>query len=174
MYGEITALSSTWRMSDHDDPQASPGVHVPPPFFYAGAFGLGLAAHRRWPVSLLPPARFEAGEVGGLLLVLAAMALLAWAVATFWRAKTTIIPHRRASFLALGGPYRFTRNPMYVGMALLYLGLTLLLDSPWPLLLLPVVLLIVDRYVIRREERHLEARFGADFDAYRRRVRRWL
>ena len=60
------------------------------------------------------------------------------------------------------------------GMALLYLGLTLLLDSPWPLLLLPVVLLIVDRYVIRREERHLEARFGADFDAYRRRVRRWL
>ena len=161
-------------MSDRDDPQASPGVHVPPPFFYAGAFGLGMAAHRRWPVSLLPPARFEAGEVGGLLLVLAAMALLAWAVATFWRAKTTIIPHRRASFLALGGPYRFTRNPMYVAVVTILLGWSAAFGSKGLLGYAAVIAVAFHLRVVFGEEPWLARTHGAEWEEYVRRVPRWF
>jgi protein-S-isoprenylcysteine O-methyltransferase Ste14 len=137
---------------------------------------MALALERRWPWRLIPEAAgLERGrEPLGLILVAAALALLATAIGTFWRARTTILPNRGATFLALGGPYRWTRNPMYVGMTLLYLGLTVLVDSAWPLLPLPFVVLVIDRFVIAREERHLVERFGADYDAYRRRVRRWL
>ena len=70
--------------------------------------------------------------------------------------------------------YRFSRNPMYVSLALLYIAVTLVLDSWWPLLLLPAVLAIVDRVVILREERYLSRAFPHLYDEYRRRVRRWL
>jgi protein-S-isoprenylcysteine O-methyltransferase Ste14 len=73
-----------------------------------------------------------------------------------------------------GGPYRRTRNPMYVAMTLLYLGASLLMNGLWPLLALPVVLAALTFAVIRREERYLSSAFGAEYDAYRRRVRRWL
>lgn len=161
-------------MSALRDPQSSPGVWIPPPLFYAVGFGLGLLLHRRWPVALAGPSWIEGREIAGVVSIFSAMALLAWAVATCWRARTTIIPHQRASFLVRRGPYRWSRNPMYVGMTGLYLGMTLVLDSPWPLLFLPAVLLVIDRYVIHREESHLEARFGADYEAFRRGVRRWL
>ena len=72
------------------------------------------------------------------------------------------------------GPYRLTRNPMYVSLAALYVGVSLFANSWWPLLLLPVVLLAVDRAVIAREERYLAGAFPAEYAAYRARVRRWL
>jgi protein-S-isoprenylcysteine O-methyltransferase Ste14 len=156
-------------------PADSPAVRFPPPFAYALGFGLGLGLERRWPRSLFPAGFGESWREGlGLAMAVAALALLGISIATFWRARTTILPNRAVTFLALGGPYRWSRNPMYLGMVLLYLGLTVLVDSPWPLAPLPAVVALIDRYVIRREERHLEARFGADYDAYRRRVRRWI
>jgi protein-S-isoprenylcysteine O-methyltransferase Ste14 len=90
------------------------------------------------------------------------------------RAKTTLNPAGPASTLVTGGPFRFTRNPIYLGDTLMYLGLALLFGRRGPLLLLPGVLAALDRGVIRREERYLERRFGRQYRAYRARVRRWL
>lgn len=81
---------------------------------------------------------------------------------------------RPTTALALGGPYRFTRNPMYLGLASLHLGAALLFDSFWVILTLPPVLWVVRRAVIDREERYLEARFGGAYLDYKRRVRRWF
>ena len=102
------------------------------------------------------------------------LALMLAAFATFGRAKTTPFPNRPASALVTSGPYRFTRNPMYLSLIALYIGLTLMLNSWWPLMMLPLVLVIIDRAVIAREERYLTDAFPADYPAYQRRVRRWL
>jgi protein-S-isoprenylcysteine O-methyltransferase Ste14 len=83
-------------------------------------------------------------------------------------------PYKPATALAVHGPYRYTRNPMYLAMTIFYLGLTLLVNTLWPLVLLPAVLLVVQRGVINREERYLERTFGDAYRAYKARVRRWL
>jgi protein-S-isoprenylcysteine O-methyltransferase Ste14 len=100
--------------------------------------------------------------------------LAIWGILTFRRHHTAIIPHKPASTIVTDGPYRFTRNPMYVGLALQFAGVSLLLDSWWAIALLPVVVAIIDRSVIAREERYLASAFGADYGAYRLRVRRWI
>jgi protein-S-isoprenylcysteine O-methyltransferase Ste14 len=96
------------------------------------------------------------------------------AVVLFRRAETTPNPTRPTTALVLHGPYRFTRNPMYVGLGLCYLGATLLVSSAWPLVLSPVLIVLVQRWVIAPEEAYLERRFGAEYRAYRARVRRWV
>ncbi|MBV8230410.1 MAG: isoprenylcysteine carboxylmethyltransferase family protein [Planctomycetaceae bacterium] len=100
------------------------------------------------------------------------MALDIWAVATFRRLGTTPNPAGPTTALAVGGPYRFTRNPMYLGLVFLMAGLEFLANALWPLVLLPVV--IVRRAVIDREERYLTAEFGEEYLRYKARVRRWL
>ncbi len=90
------------------------------------------------------------------------------------RHRTTIVPHHEVSALVTTGAYRFSRNPMYTGLALAYSGGALLAGSWWPLANLPVVLLLVRRLVIDPEERYLSVRFGEVYADYRRRVRRWL
>ncbi|MDP9241515.1 MAG: isoprenylcysteine carboxylmethyltransferase family protein, partial [Actinomycetota bacterium] len=87
---------------------------------------------------------------------------------------TTIVPHRPVARLLTGGPYGLTRNPMYTGLAMAYLGGALLAGTWLPLVFLPLALLCVRRLVIDPEERYLRGRFGADYAAYQARVRRWL
>lgn len=153
----------------------SPGVHFPPPFLLAGAFLAGLALER-WVIRLAltdGPLRTLA-VAAGWLLAACGLAVAAWGLLTFFRLRTAIIPNRPASRLVSSGPYRFSRNPMYVGLTALYAGLALTLDVAWPLVLLPLALVALQRLVIRREERYLSAAFGAEYDAYCARVRRWL
>jgi len=148
----------------------SPGVHLPPPLFYAAAVIAGWVLDRRWPLPIDGPT----GTVLGWIFV-AAWALLAGsAIGLFRRKHTSMIPIRPAATLVTSGPYRLTRNPMYLSLAILYIAVTLVLDSWWPLFLLPAVLAIVDRVVILREERYLASAFPQLYDEYRRRVRRWL
>ena len=106
--------------------------------------------------------------------VLASFLLGGSALTGFWRSHTTLIPNRRATTLVTAGPHRITRNPMYVSLVALYLGVTLLGNSWWPAVLLPIVVLVVDRAVIAREERYLAAAFPGEYAAYCARVRRWL
>jgi protein-S-isoprenylcysteine O-methyltransferase Ste14 len=101
-------------------------------------------------------------------------ALAATAMAAFRRARTTLIPNRPAHALVTTGPYRFTRNPMYVSLVALYLGVTAMLNTWWPVLFLPLVVICIDRMVVAREERYLASAFPAEYEAYTRRVRRWL
>jgi protein-S-isoprenylcysteine O-methyltransferase Ste14 len=140
-------------------------------------FGASLLSHREIP---LPIAGTEAGDGYGIwralgwLLVTAGGILALAALAAFRRARTNILPNRPASALVVSGPYRFTRNPMYLSLTLLYLGGMFLANTWWPVLLLPPVLAALYWAVIRREERYLAAEFGDAYAAYRTRVRRWL
>jgi protein-S-isoprenylcysteine O-methyltransferase Ste14 len=161
-----------------------PGVVIPPPLFFVAGFLLGWFLDRAIPVrervlgagrGSAASLRFEtAVELTGVALILAGLAFSFWGIVTFHRMKTAIFPNRDASRLVIAGPYQWTRNPMYLGMSVAYVGLCLLLSAGWPLPILPLVLLTVRRLVIDREERYLSAAFGEEYRAYQRRVGRWL
>jgi protein-S-isoprenylcysteine O-methyltransferase Ste14 len=153
---------------------ANPGVHFPPPILFLSGFLLGWLLDRYW--HALPLSRFggPAGEPIGLALLAIGSALVVSGMLTFRRARTSIIPSHGASRLVTNGPYRFTRNPMYTGLTLAYAGGAAVIGSLWPLLVLPVVIIALVRLVISREEAYLSSAFGAEYSAYRARVRRWL
>ena len=152
-----------------------PGVPFPPPFIPVSVFLIGLAIERwglrlRWS-DLLP--RGPLVIVGCVLIVLG-LAIGAWAISRLVWAWTTVLPNQPSNALVTSGPYRFSRNPMYVGLTTLYAGLALLFDLVWPMLLLPLALAGLRYLVIRREERALGLAFGEEYARYRARVRRWL
>ncbi|MGD9811496.1 MAG: isoprenylcysteine carboxylmethyltransferase family protein [Sphingobium sp.] len=152
----------------------SDSAHVtfPPPFVYLGFLLIGLAVDRLLPWSLALPVltRWAIGVpliAAGLLLLLAASGL-------FRQAGTDVKPWKATSAVVDKGVYAWTRNPMYLGMALLYAGLAIAFRSISALALLPLVIAIVRTQVIAREERYLEEKFGSTYLAYKARVRRWL
>jgi protein-S-isoprenylcysteine O-methyltransferase Ste14 len=149
-------------------------VLIPPPLLFAAGFLAGVWLRRFVPGDTLPSGIAGAARPAGMALAIAGALLALWGILTFARAKTTPIPHRAVSTLVAHGPYRFTRNPMYVGLTALYLGLALALNRLWPLALLPIGLATLVAAVVRPEERYLEARFGDGYRAYRARVRRFL
>jgi protein-S-isoprenylcysteine O-methyltransferase Ste14 len=149
-----------------------PGVRFPPPFIFVLGFLSGLVLER-W-LYRIPLGSRRPLALAGWTLAVAALALAGWAMITFWRARTAIIPHRPASRLVRHGPYRFTRNPMYVALSALYIGLALLFNVAWPLAMLPAVLWLLWYMVIRHEERYLRAAFGDQYVTFTREVRRWL
>ena len=149
----------------------NPGVRVPPPALYALAVIGGYVLNRRWP---LPVGDAVFITIVAWALTLAWLALTVSSIGNFRRARTSMIPVRPATALVIAGPYRFTRNPMYVGLAALTVALALFMNAWWPIVLLVPVLVIVRRFVIAPEERYLQRRFGADYVAYMHRVRRWV
>jgi protein-S-isoprenylcysteine O-methyltransferase Ste14 len=149
-------------------------VLIPPPVWLMGTLVVGLRLHRVWPRRWYPPGAHGVFQVVGFFAMGAAAALVVSASFLFLRHRTTISPGGRAGALIVDGPFRFTRNPMYLGMALLYLGVTAAMGSAWPLLLLPLPLWVIDRRIIPFEERTLDAIFGDTYRAYQRRVRRWI
>lgn len=140
--------------------------NVPVPRAHLGGLvvGAGLALWRPLGLPLERPLSVGLGAV----LSLTGVAIAAWAVRAAGRVDT-VSPDQ----LVTAGPYRYSRNPMYVGWTALYVGIVLVADVAWPLVLLPVVALLTHR-TVRREERRLAERFGEDFSAYRDRVRRYL
>jgi protein-S-isoprenylcysteine O-methyltransferase Ste14 len=148
------------------------GVFIPPPLLYAVPLGVGALLQRLVPIAILP--RSVETVAGGWLLFALGIALFAAALLNFHRARTSLIPVKPTTAIVESGPYRLTRNPMYVSMTLVYLGVTLWIDSAWPLVFLPIILFTVQRAVIAREERYLEAKFGEAYRGYKARVRRWI
>ncbi|MCB1520493.1 MAG: isoprenylcysteine carboxylmethyltransferase family protein [Hyphomicrobiaceae bacterium] len=110
----------------------------------------------------------------GLAIGAAGIALIVWAAMTLWRHRTTVLPNRGVSALVTDGPYRFRRNPIYIGDAMVLLGLAEMTKNIWFAILVPVFVLLVTWLAIIPEERHLEARYGDEWRAYRDRTRRWL
>ena len=152
---------------------APPAVAVHPPVLFPALLLVGLLLEEFVPLSVGEwPEWLRFGVGGGA--VVAAVALAGWAMLTFQRAGTSIPTFRPALGLVVGGPYRFTRNPMYVGLVLLLAGLGFVLASAWVLLLAPVFVVLLDRLVIAREEAYLAARFGEPYRRYRAGVRRWI
>jgi protein-S-isoprenylcysteine O-methyltransferase Ste14 len=155
-------------------PRTNPGVHFPPPLVYLAGLLAGYGVDRYLYRMPLPNARHLSVHVAGVVIALLGVALVAWGMRTFRAARTAIIPFHAASRLVDAGPYRFTRNPMYTGMAIAYLGVATMLGSLWPFIVLPIVLIIIASVVIAREEAYLGDAFGADYAVYCSRVRRWL
>lgn len=151
--------------------QDRPGVITFPPLIYASALLVGLAMQIVLPMGLA--ASLWLKILGGALLGIA-LSLITWAERTMTQAGTNVNPMKPALALVTAGPFRFTRNPMYLSLTLLYVGMALLLNALWPMLLLPAVLIIMQYGVILREESYLERKFGNAYTQYKSQVRRWL
>jgi protein-S-isoprenylcysteine O-methyltransferase Ste14 len=155
-------------------PRQSLWLAIPPPVWLMGTLVAGLRLNRRWPKRLYPAAAHSLFLMVGYLAMAAAAGLVVGGVAFLVRRRTTLAPGGRAAALIVAGPYRLSRNPMYLGLTLLYLGITVATGVAWPLLLLPLPLWIIDQRIIPFEEQTLEAIFGDVYRAYQRRVRRWI
>ena len=153
------------------DEQDNPGGRVPPPLTYLLTLLLGLVLDRRLHVPFLPRG---VARVLGWPLVGGGMALCTWFVRTMRAADTTLDVDKPVSSLVQDGPFRYSRNPGYLSLTMLYAGIAILGNALWAILLVPLVLYVIQREVIEREERYLERTFGKEYLAYKRRVRRWV
>ncbi len=151
-------------------------AHAPviPPVVFAAAVLVALALRVLVPVRLVPASLDHPADVLGGATATAGGALASWALATFLRARTTPIPNRPARALVTAGPYRFSRNPMYVGLSGVLTGLALIWNTAWLVAVLPPVWLVLTRFVILPEEAYLTRRFGDDYRAFLARTRRWI
>jgi protein-S-isoprenylcysteine O-methyltransferase Ste14 len=156
-------------MSSSDD---TPGIGFHPPLLHAAAFAAGWAIDRFVLAIRLPGG--SAMATAGIALALVGIALALWGAWTMYRARTGIPVHHKVNALVTGGPFAFTRNPLYMAINLIYAGVACALLMLWPLLLMPLVLVALQLLVIDREERFLARRFPESYPAYRARVRRWL
>jgi protein-S-isoprenylcysteine O-methyltransferase Ste14 len=149
----------------------APNVKIIPPLVYLAGLMLGSVVSVWIPTKIAP--RPAAWTIGALLIFVGA-GLAGSAIIKFKLTGTTVRPDRRSNSLVVEGPYKITRNPMYLGLALVYLGIGVAEQSIWALILLPVVLLIIQRKAIEPEEAFLRHRFGAEYISYMSVVRRWL
>ena len=149
----------------------APGVLVFPPLLFGGTLAIGFLIQLLWPLHLSSWRHLRL--VGGVLAVASAV-LAIWGAGTMRRAGTNVNPNAPTLRLVQNGPFRHSRNPLYLSLTLFYLGVSLIFNALWPLLLLPAVLIVAQRGIICREERYLEAKFGDEYRQYRQRVRRWL
>jgi protein-S-isoprenylcysteine O-methyltransferase Ste14 len=147
-------------------------VLIRPPLAWALAVIAGLVLDWLAPLPFLPE-DWPAGLLGAVVFVLA-LALAIWAIDTMTRAGTNVPTNRPTTAIVEGGPYRFTRNPIYTGMFGGLIGLGIAFDNPWLLLMLVPFALVIRYGVVAREEAYLERMFGDAYRGYRRRVRRWL
>lgn len=147
------------------------GVRVPPPFLYIAALALGFALEALLPSAALPAAL--AWGAGALLLA-AGLTLAAAFFRSFSRAQTPVDLRKPTAALVTTGPYRLSRNPGYLSLAIIYAGIAVATSSLWTFVSLIPALLAVEYRVIRREETYLERRFGQEYTAYKRQTRRWI
>ncbi len=152
-------------------PQDTPGVLAPPPLIFAAALVLGWLLNRAVPLPLLPAA--IAPWVGGVL-VITALAIAAAAMREMRRARTAVDPYTPSTALVRTGPFARSRNPIYVALILLSLGLSLLANALWCGVLLLAAVIVLRRFVIAREEAYLERRFGDEYQRYCATTRRWF
>ena len=158
-------------VTDESDTRDTAGVVAPPPLIFLAGLGIGFGLEALLPGGSLPG--LVRWALGGLL-VLSGLALLATFQLSFTRKGTAVEPWKPTTAIVTAGPYGLTRNPAYLGMALVYVGIAFLADAPWALVPLPLVLLVINNGVIVREERYLERKFGSEYLDYKRTVRRWI
>lgn len=148
------------------------GVIAPPPLIYLGGILIGLALDRwwrGWPIFILTGWRWS-----GCVLILAGALLAITGRRAMLAAETNINPFKPTLSIVSSGPFRFTRNPLYLALTLIYAGLAFVLNTWWCVVLLAPVLLLIHFGVVAREERYLEFKFGESYRQYRARVRRYL
>ena len=147
-------------------------VRFPPPLVFLGLLLLGVGVDRFFPLAM-GGARIVWVALGALV-ALAGIALVLWAGKWFERTGQAPAPWKPSPELILSGPYRFTRNPMYLGMFFTQVGLGLALRNPWIALLAPASLAVVHAIAVRPEEAYLEEKFGEPYRRFKQSVRRYL
>ena len=150
-------------------PDHGPGVRVPPPILVAVLLALAWVQQQ-----LLPAPLGLAFPMLGNLVFVAALGLVVWAIVTLMRAGTDPRPDKPDKALVQDGPFRFSRNPVYLGFVLLVVGFALRWGDLWGWIAVAATLRALDRMAIAREEPYLAARFGSAYADYAKRVRRWL
>jgi protein-S-isoprenylcysteine O-methyltransferase Ste14 len=153
------------------DEQDKAGVVAPPPLTYLAALVFGLLLNRRRPTAFL--LRTVACILGWPFLG-GGVLLAGWFEWAMRRADTPTNPYKPVSHIVTEGPFRYSRNPAYLSMTMMYAGIAALRNALWAIVLLPVALLVIQRGVIEREERYLERKFGEEYLSYKARVRCWI
>jgi len=151
-----------------------PGIRCHAPIVFGTALLAAWALNRRWPLPIEVNGFGTARSAVGWLLGIGGLLLFVAAISTLVRARTTFLPNRESNTLVVAGPFALSRNPIYVGFMSIYVGIALVTNIAWPILILPLVWIVMRMYIIAREERYLAAKFGDSYVQYRRRVRRWL
>jgi len=148
-------------------------IYIPVPVFYLAFFCFSLLAEREYSFGI-KGLRTDAGIYTGCFLIAAGAALNIVAWIQFIRTHTTISPFKPANHLQTGGVYTFSRHPMYIGLFIAYIGATFIWGNWWTLIVLPFLILVIDLYVVKREEKILRRRFGHPYKAYKKSVKRWF
>lgn len=151
----------------------SPGVYIPPPLFYVLTFLAAVFLQKRFSIN---DAAFHLTiiKMAGILLLAVSLVFLFTSLRKFFLSKNTLILIKPASSLQTNGIYNISRNPMYVALAFIYLGLTCLIGNWWNVILFPILILVIQEYVIKSEEKYLDRAFGLEYAAYKKKVRKWL
>jgi protein-S-isoprenylcysteine O-methyltransferase Ste14 len=152
----------------------NPVMRIPVPWVFILAYLIGFVVQLYLPIQIRSREIVRIALFAGLILVIIGVAVAFSALGIFRKRSTTTIPFETPTSLVTSGPYRFTRNPMYVGLTLVYLGVAGTRAEIWPVIVLPVMLAYVNFVVIPLEERHLRDAFGDAYAHYGARVRRWL
>jgi protein-S-isoprenylcysteine O-methyltransferase Ste14 len=151
----------------------NPGVYIPPPLFYVFTFLTALFLQKRISIDdavfQLPITR-----IAGIILLTTSLCFLATSLKKFLQTKNSLMTIRPAASLQTNGIYNISRNPMYVGLAFLYLALSCFIGNWWNIILFPILFLVVQSYIIKKEEQYLIRRFGHEYLVYKAKVRRWL
>ena len=142
-----------------------------PPLIYGAALAIGLVLHVIYPIAFLPQGL---AVWVGLALIVVSIVIVGSALRAMARAKTPFHFRKPTTALVTDGAFRYSRNPMYVSLTLLYLGIASLVNTLWLVLLLVPLMVVIQRGVVRREERYLEGKFGEDYGQYTRQVCRWI
>jgi protein-S-isoprenylcysteine O-methyltransferase Ste14 len=150
-----------------------PGAPLPPTLLFVVGFLLGWWLHRALPFSIDGDGLGPVQALIGMALIVVGAVVFSWGLKTF-SGRTGIMLQRPADTLVTSGPYQWSRNPMYVGYAGIYVGAAIVANTVWPLFVLPLVMITVIVAVIVREEGYLRSKFGDTYEAYCRRVGRWL
>lgn len=143
-------------------------IFIPPPAFYGAALGAGVLLQRLRPLDL------DLGLAAPIVVLATGAGLMLGGIAGVVRHRTTIVPHHPVSALVTTGIYRYSRNPMYTGLAIMVIGAAMLLGTWWPIILLPMALTAIRTLVIAPEERYLTERFDQTYRDYQQTARRWL
>jgi protein-S-isoprenylcysteine O-methyltransferase Ste14 len=152
-----------------------PNVRIPPPLLFALPLLTGFIVQHFVPIHIVNGADpVRTLRLVGIAEIVIALLLIGWAMSTFVRLRTPIVPIRPARALVEEGPFKLTRNPMYLGFTVLYLGIAFVANAFWPFVFLPEAIALTYLFAIRLEEAYLVREFGDAYKEYCSRVRRWL
>lgn len=158
-------------MSEAKDKEDIAGVIAPPPLIFLAALIIALGLE--W-VARADPSLGRLGLDAGIVLIVVSIAIALWARRQFVKGGTSLRPEVPSNAILTTGPFRFTRNPLYLTLAMLQVGIGLVAGLAWVVIMVVPAVLVIRFGVIAREERYLERKFGEEYMRYKNRVRRWF